>query len=74
MSGRAEAEDFASRFGRLHPPVDTYLAEDAEVAIVTVGTADGAARLSGRGLARAGVGGGLSSVGPESGRFRARAC
>ena len=47
---QSEAEDFASRFGRLHPVVDPYLVEDAEVVIVTVGTADGAARLAVRAL------------------------
>lgn len=43
---QAEAEDFTSRFGRQRPAVDTYMVEDADVAIVTVGTADGAARLA----------------------------
>jgi pyruvate/2-oxoacid:ferredoxin oxidoreductase alpha subunit len=52
---QTEAEDFASRFGRLHPPVDAYLAEDAEVAIVTIGTADGAARLAAQALRERGL-------------------
>jgi pyruvate/2-oxoacid:ferredoxin oxidoreductase alpha subunit len=52
---QTEAEDFASRFGRLHPPVDAYLAEDAEVAIVTIGTADGAARLAAQALREGGL-------------------
>ena len=43
---QSEAEDFAVRFGRRRPAVDSYLMEDADVAIVTVGTADGAARLA----------------------------
>lgn len=52
---RTEAKDFASRFGRLHPPVDAYLAENADIAIVTMGTADGAARLAAQALREQGV-------------------
>lgn len=60
---RTEAEDFASRFGRVHPPVDAYLVEDAEVAIVTIGTADGAARLAARALRDQGLPAGALRLG-----------
>lgn len=60
---RATAEDFALRFGRLHLPVDAYMAEDAEVAIVTIGTADGAARLAGRALRERGLAAGSLRLG-----------
>jgi pyruvate/2-oxoacid:ferredoxin oxidoreductase alpha subunit len=52
---QTEAEDFAARFGRRRPVVDTCLMEDADVAIVTVGTADGAARLAAQALREQGV-------------------
>jgi pyruvate/2-oxoacid:ferredoxin oxidoreductase alpha subunit len=69
---QTQAEDFAARFGRLHPVVDTYLMEDAEVALVTVGTADGAARLAvgrlrGMGLAVGSVRMGLIRPFPSKG-------
>jgi pyruvate/2-oxoacid:ferredoxin oxidoreductase alpha subunit len=57
------AKDFASRFGRLHSPVDAYLAEDAEVAIVTIGTADGAARMAVHALREQGVAAGSLRLG-----------
>jgi len=37
---------FRDRFGRLHPTVEAYQTEDAEVCIVTIGTAAGAMRLA----------------------------
>lgn len=58
-----EAKIFASQFGRFHPPVDTYLVEDAEVVIVTMGTADGAARLAVRSLRERGLAAGSLRLG-----------
>ncbi len=60
---QSAAEDFASRFGRAHPTVDTYLAEDARVMIVTLGTADGAARLAAQALRERGVAAGAARLG-----------
>ncbi len=60
---QAEAEDFASRFGRRRAAVDTYLAEDAEVVLVTVGTADGAARLAVGALREQGLAAGCLRLG-----------
>ena len=60
---QTEAEDFALRFGRLHLPVDAYLTEDAEVAIVTIGTADGAARLAAQALRKRGLAAGSLRLG-----------
>ncbi len=58
-----EAEEFASRFGRLHPAVDTYLVEDAEVVIVTLGTADNTARLAVRAMRERGLAAGSVRLG-----------
>ena len=60
---QSEAEDFAVRFGRRRPAVDTYLMEDSDVAIVTVGTADGAARLAAASLRGVGVAAGSLRLG-----------
>jgi pyruvate/2-oxoacid:ferredoxin oxidoreductase alpha subunit len=60
---RTVAEDFASRFGRLHPPVDAYLADDADVLIVTMGTADGGARLAAQTLREQGLAAGCIRLG-----------
>lgn len=60
---QTEAEDFATRFGRFHPAVDTYLIEDAQVAIVTVGTADGIARLAVQTLRESGLAAGSLRLG-----------
>lgn len=38
------AREYAERFGRYHPLLDTYRAEDAEVVLVTSGTIAGTAR------------------------------
>jgi pyruvate/2-oxoacid:ferredoxin oxidoreductase alpha subunit len=57
------AEDFAAAFGRLHPPVDGYRHEDAEVVMVTIGTADGAARLAVDVLREQGVAAGCLRLG-----------
>jgi len=61
------AQDFHHRFGRRHPVVDPYRMVDAEVAIVSIGTADGAARLAVDALRNQGVAAGslrLSFVRP----------
>jgi len=60
---QSEAEDFAARFGRRRPVVDTYMVEDADVAIVTVGTADGAARFAVGALREQGVAAGSVRLG-----------
>ena len=38
--------EFAARFGREHPPVEAYLTANARVALITIGTASGAARMA----------------------------
>jgi pyruvate ferredoxin oxidoreductase alpha subunit len=38
------ANEFAQRFGRFHPPVESYRTGDAELIIVSIGTAAGASR------------------------------
>ncbi len=38
--------EFAARFGREHPPVEAYLSADAQVVIIAIGTAAGAARMA----------------------------
>jgi pyruvate/2-oxoacid:ferredoxin oxidoreductase alpha subunit len=58
-----ESEAFASRFGRFHPTVDSYLMEDAEVAIVSIGTTDGTARLAVRSLRERGLAAGSLRLG-----------
>ena len=60
---QAAAQDFAGVFGRLHPPVETHLNREAEVVIVTIGTADGAARLAAEALRRQGVAAGSLRLG-----------
>jgi pyruvate/2-oxoacid:ferredoxin oxidoreductase alpha subunit len=40
------AAKFNSHFGRLHPVVEAYKTEDADVCIISIGTAEGAARLT----------------------------
>ena len=60
---QAAAEDFAAAFGRSHPPVEAHLHEGAEVVIVTIGTADGAARLAAEALRQQGVAAGALRLG-----------
>ncbi|MBN2033407.1 MAG: pyruvate ferredoxin oxidoreductase [Deltaproteobacteria bacterium] len=57
------ANDFANAFGRLHPTVEAYMSEDAEVVIVTIGTAGGAALLAAQSLRREGVAAGSLRLG-----------
>ena len=57
------AKDFADDFGRLHPAVEAHLADDADVVIVTIGTADGAARLAAQNLRQQGVAAGSLRLG-----------
>lgn len=40
------AEEFRHRFGRFHPPVEDYRMEDAQTAIISIGTAAGACRMA----------------------------
>ena len=41
-----EAEKFNSHFGRLHKTVDAYRTEDADLCIISIGTAAGTVRLA----------------------------
>jgi pyruvate ferredoxin oxidoreductase alpha subunit len=47
--------EFAARFKREHPPVEAYLTSDAEVVIVSIGTAAGAACMAADTLRSEGV-------------------
>lgn len=49
------SEEFTRQFGRAHAPVQGYRLEDAEVIIVTIGTAGGAAHLAADALRGEGV-------------------
>jgi pyruvate/2-oxoacid:ferredoxin oxidoreductase alpha subunit len=49
------AEDFAARFERRHPVLEPYLMDDAEVAVVALGTVGGTARLAADALRHEGV-------------------
>ena len=49
------SDEFAAQFGRSHAPVQGHNLDDAEVVIVTIGTAGGAAQLAADALRKEGV-------------------
>lgn len=60
---RAAADEFAAGFGRLRPAVEGHRLEEADVALVVMGTAFGAARLAVDELRAAGIKAGALRVG-----------
>ncbi|MFZ5584676.1 MAG: pyruvate ferredoxin oxidoreductase [Thermodesulfobacteriota bacterium] len=60
---RAAADEFAASFGRLRPAVEGHRLEEADIALVVMGTAFGAARLAVDELRAAGIKAGALRVG-----------
>lgn len=60
---QAASDEFAARFGRLRPAVEGYRLEDANLALVVMGTAYGAVRLAVDALREDGVAAGALRVG-----------